>query len=105
MLTMPQVVYFHAGSQLSYRKIQSNSDAKGSFTSIPVIDISKIDSPLLDDKKQIASQLHEACSASGFFYIDNHGVRKIWTTFLITSHADTSSYRSPLLSKQRSSTR
>jgi len=69
------VVYFHAGSKISYRKVQSNAGVKGSFTSIPVIDISKIDSPWLEDKKRIASELYDACSASGFFYIVNHGVR------------------------------
>lgn len=73
-LTCLQVIYFHSGSKLSYRKVQKNAGAKGSFTSIPVVDISKIDSTLLDDRKVIASELYDACSTSGFFYISSHGV-------------------------------
>jgi hypothetical protein len=69
-----QVVYFHAGSELSYRRIQSNLGGKGGFTSIPVIDISQIDSASLDDRKAIARELYDSCSTSGFFYIANHGV-------------------------------
>jgi hypothetical protein len=69
-----EVVYFHAGSKLSYRKVQTTPGGKGSFTSIPVIDISQIDSASLDDRKIIARQLYDSCSTSGFFYIANHGV-------------------------------
>lgn len=74
ILTGLQVVYFHAGSKLSYRRVQSTSGGKGSFTSIPVIDISQIDSLSPDDRRAIARQLYDACSTSGFFYIANHGV-------------------------------
>jgi hypothetical protein len=73
-LTELQVVYFHAGSKLSYRKVQSTPGGKGSFTSIPVIDVSQIDSATLDERKAIARQLYDSCSTSGFFYITGHGV-------------------------------
>ena len=73
-LTELQVVYFHAGSKLSYRKVQSTPGGKGSFTSIPVIDVSQIDSASIEDRKAIARELYNSCSASGFFYIANHGV-------------------------------
>jgi hypothetical protein len=69
-----QVVYFHAGSKLSYRKVQSTPGGKGSFTSIPVIDVSQIDSASLDERKAIAQKLYDSCSTSGFFYITGHGV-------------------------------
>jgi isopenicillin N synthase-like dioxygenase len=69
-----QVVYFHAGSKLSYRKVQSNSGDKGSFTSIPVIDVSQMDLASLDERKSIARKLYDSCSKSGFFYITGHGV-------------------------------
>ena len=79
ILTAParedDVVYFHAGSKLSYRRVQSTPSGKGSFTSIPVIDISKIDSVSFDDRNAIARKLYDSCSTSGFFYIANHGVR------------------------------
>jgi isopenicillin N synthase-like dioxygenase len=54
--------------------VQSAHGGKGSFTSIPVIDISKIDSTSLDDRKAIAQQLYDSCSTSGFFYVTDHGV-------------------------------
>jgi isopenicillin N synthase-like dioxygenase len=54
--------------------VQRTPDGKSSFTSIPVIDISKIDSAKLDDRKAIAQELYDSCSTSGFFYIVNHGV-------------------------------
>ena len=60
---------------MSYRRVQSTAGGKGSFTSIPIIDISQIDSVTLDDRKAIARQLYDSCSNSGFFYIANHGVR------------------------------
>jgi hypothetical protein len=69
-----QIVYFHAGSKLSCRKVQSTPGGKGSFTSIPVIDVSQIDSASLEDRKAIARQLYDSCSTSGFFYITGHGV-------------------------------
>ncbi|KKY18786.1 putative 2og-fe oxygenase [Phaeomoniella chlamydospora] len=39
-------VYFHSGSEATYRKV---AEKPKSFTSIPTIDISDIDSPLLED--------------------------------------------------------
>jgi hypothetical protein len=76
------VVYFHAGKELSYRRVQSTPGSKGGFTSIPVIDISKIDSASLEDRKAIARKLYDACSTSGFFYIANHGVCRPVDSFI-----------------------
>lgn len=66
-------VYFHAGSQPTFRKVAKHG-AQTSFTSIPIIDISNIDSPLLEARKQIAREIHDACSTCGFFYLKNHGL-------------------------------
>jgi isopenicillin N synthase-like dioxygenase len=51
-----------------------DQSGKGSFTSIPIIDLCKIDSPDLDERKAIAKELYDACARVGFFYISNHGV-------------------------------
>lgn len=67
-------MYFHSGSQATYRKV--SKAAKGEFTTIPEIDISNIDSPLLDERKEIARKIYDACSVSGFFYLTNHGIPK-----------------------------
>lgn len=51
-----------------------NTGASGAFTTIPTIDIAKIDSPDLSQRKEIAAEIHSACSTAGFFYIQNHGI-------------------------------
>lgn len=63
-------VYFHSGSEATYRKVASTPT---SFTSIPTIDIRNI-SGTLDQKKAIAKQVRTACEECGFFYIRNHGI-------------------------------
>lgn len=64
-------MYFHSGSEATYRKV---SDNPSSFTSIPTINLAEIDSPSLDARKKIAKNIYDACSQVGFFYIENHGV-------------------------------
>ncbi|KAI1341453.1 2og-Fe oxygenase family protein [Xylariaceae sp. FL0016] len=70
-LSDKKYVYFHSGSEATYREV---SDKPSSFTSIPTIDISEIDSPSLDARKRIAREIHDACHQCGFFYIRNHGI-------------------------------
>ncbi|KAL9019973.1 MAG: hypothetical protein Q9185_002763 [Variospora sp. 1 TL-2023] len=41
---------------------------------IPVIDISRIFSSSLDERKAVARQIHDAASKIGFFYVNNHGI-------------------------------
>ncbi|KAJ0115024.1 hypothetical protein J7T55_001432 [Diaporthe amygdali] len=69
-----QYVYFHSGSEATYRKV---ADKPSSFTSIPTIDLGALDSPSLEDRKKIARDIYEACSQCGFFYIENHGISKV----------------------------
>lgn len=64
-------VYFHAGSDVSYREV---ADTPSSFASIPTIDLTEIDSPFLDKRKKIAKDVYSACHDCGFFYIKNHGI-------------------------------
>lgn len=66
-----QYVYFHSGSETTYRKV---ADTPSSFTSIPNIDLAELDSPSLDVRKRIARNIYGACSQCGFFYVENHGV-------------------------------
>ncbi|KAL2220288.1 2og-Fe oxygenase family protein [Thermoascus aurantiacus ATCC 26904] len=47
---------------------------EGDFTSIPTIDISNIDSPSLDARKEISKEIYAACTTTGFFYLENHGL-------------------------------
>ncbi|KAJ6119978.1 hypothetical protein N7523_004258 [Penicillium sp. IBT 18751x] len=41
---------------------------------IPIIDLSSIDSPHLEDRRQLAQSIYDACTQVGFFYIKNHGI-------------------------------
>ncbi|KAF4508975.1 hypothetical protein G6O67_005291 [Ophiocordyceps sinensis] len=47
-------------------------DAKPS--EIPVIDLSRLFSDTLADREAVASQIHDAASNMGFFYVKNHGI-------------------------------
>ncbi|KAF2496841.1 2og-Fe oxygenase family protein [Lophium mytilinum] len=68
-----EYVFFHSGTTPTYRKI---TKTPGSFTTIPTIDISALNSPSpsLAARKDIAAQIHAACTVSGFFYLSNHGL-------------------------------
>ncbi|PLB50347.1 2OG-Fe(II) oxygenase family oxidoreductase [Aspergillus steynii IBT 23096] len=41
---------------------------------IPIIDLSRLRSPLLKERKKLAGQIYDACTNVGFFYIKNHGI-------------------------------
>lgn len=47
-------------------------DAKPS--EIPVIDLSRLFSDTLADREAVVSQIHDAASNMGFFYVKNHGI-------------------------------
>ncbi|KAH7081981.1 2og-Fe oxygenase family protein [Paraphoma chrysanthemicola] len=63
-------VYFHSGSEATYRKV---SNKPTGFTSIPTIDISNIDGSLAQ-RQAIAARIRQACETCGFFYIKNHSI-------------------------------
>ncbi|KAI9731235.1 MAG: hypothetical protein M1834_005428 [Cirrosporium novae-zelandiae] len=65
-----QYVYFHSGSEPTYRKVSKKETP--SFTTIPTINIANIDSPSLEVRKEIAKEIYDACSTCGFFYLKNH---------------------------------
>ncbi|KAK0342570.1 hypothetical protein LTR91_024382 [Friedmanniomyces endolithicus] len=50
-----------------------NKPTQTPFT-VPEINIAASFSSSLEDRKRIASQIHEACTTSGFFHITGHGV-------------------------------
>jgi hypothetical protein len=50
--------------------IEVSKDAiEGDFTTIPVIDLTDMTSPDLEKRKKLASQIYDASSKVGFFYI------------------------------------
>ena len=58
--------------------LQSRLAAKAPITDaefeVPVIDISSSFSGSLLERQSVADQIRKACTASGFFYITNHGI-------------------------------
>ncbi len=55
-------------------KILSEDSIVGDFDTIPLIDIAGIFSPDISERKKVATQLYDACTRVGFFYIKNHGI-------------------------------
>lgn len=57
------------------RKVNtSGKPSSGTFSSIPIIDLTDATSPSLDARKKVAQNIYDACVNVGFFYIKNHGV-------------------------------
>ncbi|TAQ84365.1 hypothetical protein B7494_g7321 [Chlorociboria aeruginascens] len=55
-------------------KTNSSSTPSNSHFTIPIIDLSASYSSSLTSRKLVASEIHAACTSSGFFYITNHGI-------------------------------
>jgi len=48
--------------------------AKETFIEVPKIDFQRIYSDKLEDRKELAKEVGDACRSVGFFYAVNHGV-------------------------------
>ena len=57
-----------------YRDVLDTPPRDCTSDEIPVIDLSGIFSPNLDDRKAVAAQVNSAGVNTGFFYIKNHGI-------------------------------
>ncbi|KAK1142549.1 hypothetical protein N8T08_007524 [Aspergillus melleus] len=51
-----------------------SSPQSADVAEIPIIDLSSLRSPLLEDRQKLAGQVYDACTNVGFFYIKNHGI-------------------------------
>lgn len=63
-----------SGNGPVYRTVLRTPPRDATPAEIPIIDISGIFSPLLEDRRAVAAQIHAAATNNGFFYIRNHGV-------------------------------
>ncbi|RFU28055.1 hypothetical protein B7463_g8280, partial [Scytalidium lignicola] len=70
----PQFVTYHAGGKPGSRPILKGAQAKNTFDSIPVIDMTDMFSDSLEDRKRVAKEIGKACQEVGFFYAQNHSV-------------------------------
>lgn len=48
---------------------QADSSQAANCDHIPIIDLSSIDSPHIEDRRQLAQTIYDACTQVGFFYI------------------------------------
>ncbi|KAL2842722.1 hypothetical protein BJY01DRAFT_248987 [Aspergillus pseudoustus] len=55
-------------------KVDTVTEIPGSFGKIPVVDLSNMGSPSIEERKAVAKAICDACTKVGFFYIKNHGV-------------------------------
>lgn len=69
-----EYVYYHEGGVPGRRPVLTGSAAKPTFTELPRIDMSRVYSPNLADRKALAAEINEAFTNVGFFYAVNHGV-------------------------------
>ncbi|PKX96252.1 isopenicillin N synthase family dioxygenase [Aspergillus novofumigatus IBT 16806] len=44
------------------------------FKTIPIIDLSKLHSSNVEERRELAREIDQACTKVGFFYIKNHGI-------------------------------
>jgi non-haem dioxygenase in morphine synthesis N-terminal len=59
-----------------YREISSAPPRAATAEEIPIIDLFKISSTNIEDRKSIALKIKAAAENTGFFYIENHGVEE-----------------------------
>ncbi|WP_084004534.1 isopenicillin N synthase family dioxygenase [Terasakiispira papahanaumokuakeensis] len=59
---------------LNTESAQAPSRPDRSFTALPIIDISGLQSEQLSDRQAVAQQLAEAARHVGFFYVSGHGI-------------------------------
>ncbi|KAL4732233.1 hypothetical protein ACLX1H_001243 [Fusarium chlamydosporum] len=75
-MTQSETTQLHLATASGYtaRTILSKSVREATASEIPIIDVSSIFSPSLDERKTVARKIHEAACHNGFFYIKNHGI-------------------------------
>ena len=69
-----QYVYYHAGGKRGSRPVLRGTDAKQTFDSIPVVDVSGLFSESVHDRRKVAQEIGTACKEVGFFYAENHDI-------------------------------
>lgn len=69
-----QYVHYHDGGVPGKRRVLTGTAAKPTFTELPKIDMRRLFSDNLADRKELAAEVGAACRDVGFFYAVNHGV-------------------------------
>jgi hypothetical protein len=69
-----QFVHYHDGGVPGKRRVLTGKAAKKTFTELPKIDMRRLFSEDLEQRKELAREVGAACRDIGFFYAVNHGV-------------------------------
>ncbi|ORY57829.1 uncharacterized protein BCR38DRAFT_448767 [Pseudomassariella vexata] len=69
-----QYVHYHDGGIPGRRPILTGDAAKPTFTELPKIDMARLYSSSLEERKALAAEVNKAFRSVGFFYATNHGV-------------------------------
>jgi isopenicillin N synthase-like dioxygenase len=67
-------VHYHDGGVPGRRRVLTGKAAKDTFNEVPKIDFQRIYSDKLEDRKELAKEVGDACRSVGFFYAVHHGV-------------------------------
>ena len=67
-------VHYHDGGVPGKRRVLTGKAAKATFNEVPKIDMRRIYSDDIEDRKALAEEVGAACRDVGFFYAVNHGV-------------------------------
>ncbi|KAF1974080.1 Clavaminate synthase-like protein [Bimuria novae-zelandiae CBS 107.79] len=67
-------VHYHDGGVPGKRRVLVGTEAKDTFNALPKIDMRRIYSDKIEDRKELAKEVGAACRDVGFFYAVNHGV-------------------------------
>ncbi|KAF2636800.1 Clavaminate synthase-like protein [Massarina eburnea CBS 473.64] len=66
--------YYRENTWDNKRQVLTGSRCIDTFSEIPLVDISRIFSPKLEERKAVAQAITNVCQRVGFMYISNHGI-------------------------------
>ncbi|KUL89330.1 hypothetical protein ZTR_03669 [Talaromyces verruculosus] len=64
----------YKNGKFGIQETKSEGSIVGDFDTIPLINVSRLFSEKLGDRKAVADELREACTRVGFFYVEGHGI-------------------------------
>lgn len=64
----------YKNGKFGIQETKSEGSIVGDFDTIPLINVARIFSEKLEDRKAVADELREACTRVGFFYVEGHGI-------------------------------
>jgi isopenicillin N synthase-like dioxygenase len=67
-------LYYRENTFDNKRRILTGAEAIDTFSKIPLVDISRIFSSSLEERKAVAEEIANVCKKVGFMYIKGHGI-------------------------------